>query len=53
MEKINAKVEASRGREVINTTGVRALVMLPVGVMVLVPLFYSGLVFALPRFYGP
>ncbi len=53
MEKVNAKVEASRERRGINTTGVRALVMLLVGLLVVVPLFYFGLVFALSRFYGP
>jgi len=53
MEKVDAKVEARRERKGINTTGVRALVMLLVGPLVLVPLFYFGLVFALPRFYGP
>jgi len=53
MEKVNAKVGASRERKGINSTGVRALVMLLAGLLVLVPLFYFGLVFALPRFYGP
>lgn len=53
MEKVNAEVEASRERKGINTTGVRALVMLLVGMLVVVPLFYFGLVFLLPRFYGP
>jgi len=53
MEKINAKVEVRRAHKGINTTGVRALVMLLVGLLVLVPLFYFGLVFSLPRFYGP
>ncbi len=52
-EKVNAKVEAGRERKGINTTGVRALVMLLVGLFLLVPLFYFGLVFVLPRFYGP
>ena len=53
MEKVNAKVEASRERKGINTTGVRALFMLLVGLFVVVPLFYFGLVFVLSRFYGP
>jgi hypothetical protein len=50
MEKVNAKVEASRERKGINATGVRALVMLLVGLLVVVPLFYFGLVFVLSRF---
>jgi hypothetical protein len=50
MEKVNAKVEASRERKGINTTGGRALVMLVVGLLVVVPLFYFGLVFMLSRF---
>ena len=49
MEKVNAKVEASRERRGINTTGVRALVMLLAGLLVVVPLFYFGLVFVLSR----
>ena len=53
MEKVNAKVEARRKRKGINTTGVRALVMLLVGLLLLLPLFYLGLILALPRFYGP
>ena len=53
IEKVNAKVEAGRERKGINTTGVRALVMLLVGLFLLVPLFYFGLVFALSRFQGP
>jgi hypothetical protein len=53
IEKVNAKVEAGRERKGINTTGVRALVMLLVGLFLLVPLFYFGLVFVLPRFYSP
>ena len=50
MEKVNAKVEASRERKGINTTGGRALVMLVVGLLVVVPLVYFGLVFVLSRF---
>ena len=53
MDKVNAKVDASRERKGMNTTGVRALVMLLVGLLLLVPLFYFGLVFVLRRFYGP
>jgi hypothetical protein len=52
MEKVTAKVEARRERKGINTTGVRALVMLLVGLL-LVPLLYVGLVFALSWFHGP
>ena len=53
MEGIDAKVEVRREQKGINTTGVRALVMLLVGLLVLVPLFYLGLVFSLARFYVP
>jgi hypothetical protein len=50
MEKVNAKVEARRERKGINATGMRALVMLLVGLLVVVPLVYFGLVFVLSRF---
>ena len=52
MEMADARVEDRRERNGINTTGVRALVMLLAGVS-LVPPFYFGLVFALSRFQGP
>ena len=53
VEKVNVKMEARRERKGINTTGMRALVMLLVVPLVLAQLYYSGLVFVLPRFYGP
>ena len=51
VEAVNAKVEDSRERKGLNTTGVRALVILLAGLL-LVQLFYSGLVIALSWFHG-